>query len=169
MNEIKIGEIWAAYHTTPRKIKNPIRPFLVLHIDKNNYVYGIPLTSFKTAKQNYYPENGDLLINNNNLELTSVIKPYDFIKKKRKYFRSKITEIENKLLIKIENIIQSNIYEYLANKNIHNLLLDEKKFILKSNLKIIQADLNDLKFGFLELSKLYLKLKCQNEYQKIEK
>lgn len=163
MNEIKIGEIWSTYHATPRKIKNPIRPFLVLYNDQDGYVYGIPLTSFKSSKQNYYPEKGDLLINNNNLEFESIIKPYDFIKKKKKYFKSKITEIENKLLINLENIIKNNVYEYLANKNIHNLLLDEKKFILNSHLKIIEADLNDLKFGFLELSQLYLKLKYQNK------
>ncbi len=86
-NQLNSKDIWIIHYSVPNKNKDDLlRPFIIVNI-LNNQIYGIPITSFKSER--YKKELGDLIINKNKLLQKSIIKPYQGIYIKNKFFMKK--------------------------------------------------------------------------------
>lgn len=150
-----IKDVWIIHYSVPNKNKNDLlRPFIVVNII-NDQIYGIPITSFKEKR--YREELGDFILENQFLDIKSIIKPYQIIKIKPNYFKNRIGTVDDSIVNKINKSIDINSLNYLSMKNISSIM--REYVIERQNQKITSLE---IKVQLLEKENKELKRQTQN-------
>ncbi|MDQ7982665.1 MAG: type II toxin-antitoxin system PemK/MazF family toxin [Spiroplasma sp.] len=131
--EYLIQDIWIVSYSVPYKPKNKLlRPFIITDII-NGTLYGIPLTSFRNDR--YKPDLGDRIIQIERSDKQSIIKPYQIIHVKEKFFIRKLDTVTPEIIKDINQKIDNNAKQYLSLKNTNAIL--REYIIERQNQKII--------------------------------